>query len=122
MGETDPPIKVGETEEGAPREVAKVVTKEKEYKRQQNYALLRHTDMTEDMLQDAIELCVSGCERFPKNKEGAAKDIKDQMDIRYGRGWSVVVGEGFSFEVTYTINNILYMFFGDLGICVWRCV
>ena len=120
MSETDPP-KVGETEV-VPREVTKVTTTEKEYKRQQNYALLRYSDMVEDMLQDAMELSVSGCEKFPKNREAASKDIKDQMDIRYGRGWSVVVGEGFSFEVTYTINNILYMFFGDLGICVWRCV
>ena len=122
MGEVDPPVTVGETEEAAPREVVKVDAMEKEYKRQQNYPLLQHSDMTEEMLQDAMELCVSGCEKFPKNKEAAAKDIKDQMDIRYGRGWSVVVGEGFSFEITYTINSILYMFFGDLGICIWRCV
>ncbi|KAI6646471.1 Dynein light chain 4, axonemal [Oopsacas minuta] len=75
------------------------------------------------MQQDAIDVCVCACEKFPDNKESASKDVKEQMDARYGRGWSVVIGEGISFEISYTIQNIpyrsrLYLFFGDVGVYI----
>ncbi|RTG87335.1 dynein light chain 4, axonemal [Schistosoma bovis] len=44
------------------------------------------------------------------------------MDKKYGAAWHVAVGEGFGFEITYDIKNILYMLCGgNLGIIVWKC-
>lgn len=49
------------------------------------------------------------------------------MDKRAGSSWHVVVGEGFGFEVTHEMRNLLYMYFGgnlvivfNKGIMVWK--
>jgi dynein light chain 4, axonemal len=34
------------------------------------------------------------------------------MDKRAGSSWHVVVGEGFGFEITHEMRNMLYMYFG----------
>jgi len=55
-------------------------------------------------------------------KQTAAKMIKESMDKKFGPAWQVVVGEGFGFEITHEIKNILYMFFGgNVAIILWKC-
>lgn len=34
------------------------------------------------------------------------------MDKRCGNSWHAVVGEGYGFEVTHEMRNLLYMYFG----------
>ncbi|KAG9338863.1 hypothetical protein JZ751_025303 [Albula glossodonta] len=52
----------------------------------------------------------------------AAKMIKESMDKKFGSSWHVVIGEGFGFEITHEVKNLLYMFFGgSLAVCVWKC-
>ena len=52
----------------------------------------------------------------------AAKMIKDTMDKKFGASWHVVVGEGFGFEMTHEIKNMMYMFFaGTTAILLWKC-
>ena len=42
--------------------------------------------------------------------------------FRFGPSWHVVVGEGFGFEVSYELKNLMYMFFaGNLAVCAWKC-
>ncbi|KAA0705982.1 Dynein light chain 4, axonemal [Triplophysa tibetana] len=54
--------------------------------------------------------------------QNAARMIKESMDKKFGSSWHVVIGEGFGFEVTHEIKNLLYMFFGgSLAVCVWKC-
>ena len=56
---------------------------------------------------------------FPQE---AAKMIKETMDKKFGAPWHAVVGEGFGFELTHEVKNLLYMFFaGNMAICVWKC-
>lgn len=38
------------------------------------------------------------------------------MDKRAGSSWHVVVGEGFGFEMTHEVRNLLYMYFGSVVI------
>lgn len=43
------------------------------------------------------------------------------MDKRAGSSWHVVVGEGFGYEVTHEMRNLLFMYFaGNLGVLVWK--
>ncbi|XP_019868951.1 dynein axonemal light chain 4 [Aethina tumida] len=96
--------------------------KEKEKKVVHTYPLCRHSDMPEETRLEVMELAVTACEKFAANNEAAARMIKEEMDKKYGPPFHVVVGEGFGFEVSYEINNLLYMFFGgNLGICIWKC-
>ena len=54
--------------------------------------------------------------------QSAAKMIKDTMDKKFGASWHAVVGEGYGFEITHEVKNLLYMFFGgNMAICVWKC-
>jgi len=54
--------------------------------------------------------------------QSAAKMIKEMMDKKFGSSWHVVIGEGFGFEITHEVKNLLYMFFGgSLAVCVWKC-
>ncbi|XP_063840485.1 dynein axonemal light chain 4-like isoform X2 [Scylla paramamosain] len=84
--------------------------------------LFQHTDMTDEMKTETMELIVTACEKHPTNNESAARVIKETMDKRYGATWHCVVGEAFGFEVSYEVKNLLYMFFaGNLAIAVWKC-
>ena len=52
----------------------------------------------------------------------AAKMIKETMDKKFGASWHAVVGEGYGFELTHEVKNLLYMFFGgNMAIVVWKC-
>ncbi len=54
--------------------------------------------------------------------KGAARMIKETMDKKFGPSWHVVVGEGYGFEITHEVKNILYMFFGgSQAILLWKC-
>ncbi|XP_066866326.1 dynein axonemal light chain 4 isoform X1 [Kogia breviceps] len=83
---------------------------------------LLHSDMPEEMRVEAVELCVAACEKFSNNNESAAKMIKETMDKKFGSSWHVVIGEGFGFEITHEVKNLLYLYFGGtLAVCVWKC-
>uniref|UniRef100_A0AC11BGK4 Dynein axonemal light chain 4 n=1 Tax=Ovis aries TaxID=9940 RepID=A0AC11BGK4_SHEEP len=82
---------------------------EADYKRLQTFPLVRHSDMPEEMRVETMELCVTACEKFSNNNESAAKMIKETMDKKFGSSWHVVIGEGFGFEITHEVKNLLYL-------------
>ena len=50
------------------------------------------------------------------------KEDKETLDKKFGPAWHVVVGEGYGFEITHEVKNILYMFFGgSQAILLWKC-
>ncbi|XP_022092354.1 dynein light chain 4, axonemal-like [Asterias rubens] len=96
--------------------------KETDFRRLQSYPLIRHSDMNEEMRTEAVELCVTACEKFSSNNETAAKMIKEAMDKKFGSSWHAIVGEGYGFEITHETKNILYLFFGgNMAVTVWKC-
>ena len=53
--------------------------------------------------------------------EKAAQCVKEQMDKKFGAPWNAVVGEHFSFEVTYEVKNLLHVYLGGTkGALVWK--
>ncbi|KAA3672591.1 dynein light chain 4, axonemal [Paragonimus westermani] len=77
--------------------------------------------MQEDMKTEVMELCVTACEKFPSDNEAAARLVKETLDKKFGSPWHVAIGEGYGFELTYEINNLLYMLYGgNLAIIVWN--
>ena len=84
------------------------------------FALPQYTDMKEDMLSEALETCITACEKYPDNLEQAAQLISEEMVQKFCGHWHVVVGEAFGFEVTHEIEKVLYTYFGgNLGVLVW---
>jgi dynein light chain 4 len=87
-----------------------------------NFPIIRYSDMNEEMRLEAMELCVTACEKHASSNEGAAKMIKETMDKKFGATWHAVVGMGFGFEIAYDCKNLLYLFFGgNTAICLWKC-
>eukprot|EP00976_Prorocentrum_cordatum_P002724 52889-Prorocentrum_minimum.AAC.3 len=85
------------------------------------YPLIKHTDMLEEMRIEAVELCVSAIEKFPTNLEKATQMIKEGMDKKFGAPWHVVIGEGFSFEITYEVGMGKASYLIIYGIIHGRC-
>lgn len=86
------------------------------------YPMVKQTDMPDDMKAEVMEMCVNACEKHTTNNENAAKMIKETLDKKFGTSWHVVVGEGFGFEISYELKNLMYMFFaGNVAVCAWKC-
>ncbi|KAL2919619.1 hypothetical protein HK105_200531 [Polyrhizophydium stewartii] len=112
---------------------------DKDQRRQFNYALVKFCDMPDEVRAESVDMVVTAVEKHPGNYEvreavrveraataltrvqAASKTIKEQMDKRCGSSWHVVVGEGFGFEITHEMRNLLHMYFGgSVGILVWK--
>lgn len=68
-----------------------------------------------------MEVILNAVERFPWDNKQISAEIKRAMDERLGATWHVVVGESFSFEIAFESDLLLYLFYGSLGILVWKC-
>jgi dynein light chain 4 len=77
-----------------------------------NYPLVQKSDMPEELRLDAMETLVTAIEKYPGNYEAAAKLAKETLDKKFGATWHCVIGEGFGFDVTYQMRNLMYMYFG----------
>ncbi|KAJ3303619.1 Dynein light chain 4, axonemal, partial [Blyttiomyces sp. JEL0837] len=88
---------------------------EKESRRNFNYSLI--CDMVDEMRIESVDMIVTAVEKHPGNYEAAAKNIKEQMDKRFGSSWHAVVGEGYGFDITHEMRNLMFMYFGgNVGI------
>ncbi|XKL59304.1 hypothetical protein PGB90_000320 [Kerria lacca] len=86
------------------------------------YALVKASDMNDEMKAETIETCVTACEKYSSNNEAAARMIKETMDKKFGTAWHTVVGESYGFEISYDSRSLLYMFFGgNTAVCTWKC-
>ena len=47
--------------------------------------------------------------------------LQTELDKRMGCSWHVIVGEEFGFDVTYEIGNMIYIFYGSLGLLLFKC-
>ncbi|KAL2742001.1 hypothetical protein V1477_009630 [Vespula maculifrons] len=74
------------------------------------YPLCRKCDMSDEMKQEAMELCVTAAEKYADNYESVSRMIKETMDKKFGASWHTVVGEGYGFEITYQLKHLLYMY------------
>ncbi|EGF83824.1 hypothetical protein BATDEDRAFT_21337 [Batrachochytrium dendrobatidis JAM81] len=96
-------------------------TDEKDQRRLFNYPLVKFCDMSDEVRAEAVDMAVTAVEKHPGNHEASSKTIKELMDKRCGSSWHVVVGEGFGFEITHEMRNLLHMYFGgNIGILIWK--
>eukprot|EP00892_Ulva_mutabilis_P003812 jgi/Ulvmu1/1802/UM119_0020.1 len=85
------------------------------------YPLVKHCDMTVEMKEEAVDVCITAVEKFPDEREKCTQMIKDTMDKKFGPAWHVVVGKGFSYDVQYEVKNLLYLFVGGVtGVLLWK--
>ena len=42
------------------------------------------------------------------------------MDKKYNSNWIVAIGQGFSFEVTHEVKHVLWMYFAQVAVLVYK--
>ena len=58
--------------------------------------------------------------RFCAALQSAARLVKETMDKKYNESWVVVIGQGFAFEVTHEVKHVLWMYFWNIAILVYK--
>ncbi|RYY87464.1 hypothetical protein EON63_03955 [archaeon] len=53
--------------------------------------------------------------------QAAAQLIKSTLDKKFGAAWHCVIGEGFGFDITYQAKNMVYIYYGTIGILAYKC-
>ena len=69
---------------------------------------------------DCQDLVITAIERFPGNYESASRLVKEAMDKKYNESWVVVMGQGFAFEVTHEVKHVLWMFYMQDSVLVYK--
>ena len=79
--------------------------------------------MQDDMKAEAMEVTVTAVEKFADNYDSAARMVKDTLDKKFGAPFNVVIGEQYTFSITYQEKSMLLMFTnGNVAALIWRTV
>jgi dynein light chain 4 len=79
--------------------------------------------MTEDLKHEAMEVTVTAVEKYSDSYETAARMVKDNLDKKFGAPFNVIIGEAYSFCVTYQEKSMLLMYTnGNVAALIWRTV
>jgi dynein light chain 4, axonemal len=93
-----------------------------EYKKLAQQTLTKSCDMTTEMSQEALEIITMGLDKHvaTKNYEAASQLIKASLDKKFGVSWQCVIGEGFGFDITYQEKNMIYVYYGNVGVLCYK--
>ena len=79
--------------------------------------------MSMEMATESMEIITMSVDKFQANKnyEAAAQLIKTTMDKKFGASWHCAIGEGFGFDITYQSKNMVYVYYGQIGVLCYKC-
>jgi dynein light chain 4 len=46
--------------------------------------------------------------------------IKETMDKKFGEAWNCIIGEGFTFDVSYQTKNMMYVYYQTVGVLLFK--
>jgi dynein light chain 4 len=83
--------------------------------------IIKSTDMSSDLLSEALDMVVSAVDQKP-SYEAAAKAIKEGMDKKFGPTWHCIIGGAYGFDITMQSESLLYCFYqGKVGVLLFKC-
>lgn len=84
--------------------------------------IIVHCDMNNELQSESMDLIISALDKYRTNYEQAARQIKEQMDKKFGSYWHCIVGEGFGYECTYQQQNSIMLYYqGQVAILLFKC-
>merc|ERR1719435_522205 len=90
-----------------------------EHAKAHQFALVRFTDMNEEMLTEIQELVVGLLEKMSINP--AAKETHETLCKKFGSGWNVVIGKNYGIEGQAVEGTTLQMFYqGVYAVDIWK--
>jgi dynein light chain 4 len=79
--------------------------------------------MSHEVASESLEVITMAIDKqqTTRNWEAAAQLVKTSMDKKFGTAWHCVIGEGFGFEMTYQSKNMIYVYYGNIGVLAYKC-
>ncbi|XP_033108613.1 dynein light chain 2, cytoplasmic-like isoform X2 [Anneissia japonica] len=82
-------------------------------------AMIKSSDMTEEMQESAVEVAIEAFERCKIEKDIAAA-IKRGFDEKHGPAWHCIVGKSFGSYVTHETDYSIYMYIGQMAVLLFK--
>ncbi|KAK4473954.1 hypothetical protein MN116_003275 [Schistosoma mekongi] len=83
-------------------------------------AVIKNTDMTEDMQEYAVHTAATALSKYDIEKDIAAY-IKKDFDKEYRPNWHCVVGKHFGSYVTHETQHFIYFYLKDQAFLIFKC-
>ncbi|KAL0207348.1 hypothetical protein P9112_011976 [Eukaryota sp. TZLM1-RC] len=85
-----------------------------------NYPLVVHSELSDEVQDEAVEILVNCYEKYPTHLETAAKAAKDALDAKFGSSWNCCLGN-FDFTIEHS-GQILFLYInGTIGALLFKC-
>jgi dynein light chain LC8-type len=81
--------------------------------------IIKNTDMSESMQQEAIDCATQALEKFNIEKDIAAY-IKKEFDKKHSPTWHCIVGRNFGSYVTHESKYFVYFYLGQIAILLFK--
>ena len=82
-------------------------------------AVIKNTDMDEDMQDYSINQANKALEKFSVEKDIAAY-LKKEFDKTYSPSWHCIVGKNFGSYVTHETKSFIYFYLGQLAVLLYK--
>lgn len=81
--------------------------------------VIKRSDMSDDMLREAVELAVGALSRFELERD-MANYLKRQFDERFQPTWHCIVGRHFGSFVTHEDHAFVYFYIDKLAVLLFK--
>lgn len=82
-------------------------------------AVIKNTDMSEDMQQEAIDSATQALEKYNIEKD-IAEFMKKEFDKKYNPTWHCIVGRNFGSYVTHETKHFICFYLGEVAILLFK--
>jgi len=83
--------------------------------------LVVKSDLPGEQTNEVIDIIIGNIDKHGSDFETAVKLSKDALDKQYGLTWQVIMGRGFSFDITALEHNMLHFYYqGELAILAYK--
>ena len=82
-------------------------------------AVIKNTDLPEDMQQDAIDAATDAMGKFDID-EDIATFIEKEFDRKFKPTWHCIIGRDFGSYVTHETRHFIYFYLGEVAIFLFK--
>ena len=82
-------------------------------------AVIKNTDMSEEMQQDVVDYATRALEKYNIQKDIAAY-IKTEFDKKYSPTWHCIVDRDFDSYVTHEPKHLIDFYLGQVAILLFK--
>ena len=86
---------------------------------EQNKAVVKVSDMSEQMQLEAVDVATAAMEKFSIEKDVSAY-IKKEFDKKHNPTWHCIVGRNFGSYVTHETKHFVYFYIGQMAVLLFK--